>query len=129
MKTAAKTAGRPVEVDPSIDVFGLIDMIFRRKWLILGTAVVVVALAFAALTIIGPRYEATARILIDPRDVNVVENELVQRGFGDNLLLVESQVEVIGSETVLSRVVEQEKLGEDEEFAKTTRDTGCRTPQ
>jgi succinoglycan biosynthesis transport protein ExoP len=129
MRTAGTTAGRSGEVDPSIDIFGLVEMIFRRKWLILGTAVVVVGLAFAALTVIGPRYKATARILIDPRDVNVVENELVQRGFGDNLLLVESQVEVIGSETVLGRVVEREKLAEDEEFAKATGDSAGRTPQ
>jgi succinoglycan biosynthesis transport protein ExoP len=129
MRTAGTTAGRSGEVDPSIDVFGLVEMIFRRKWLILGTAVVVVGLAFAALTVIGPRYKATARILIDPRDVNVVENELVQRGFGDNLLLVESQVEVIGSETVLGRVVEREKLAEDEEFAKATGDSAGRAPQ
>jgi len=129
MRSAGKTAGGPAQVDASIDVFGLVEMIFRRKWLILGTAVVVVALAFAALAMIGPRYKATARILIDPRDVNVVENELTPRGFGDNLLLVESQVEVIGSETVLSRVVEREKLAEDEEFAKATTDTAGRAPK
>ena len=136
MKSAGTTAGSPPRqapvrtgVDPSIDIFGLVETIFRHKGLILGTAAVVVALAFAALTIIGPRYQATARILIDPRDVRVIENELVQRGFGDNLLLVESQVEVIGSETVLGRVVERENLAEDPEFAEAAAGIGARSPQ
>lgn len=136
MKTAGTTAGRPPRqaperagFDPSIDLFGLVEMIFRRKWLILGTAAVVVALTFAVLAMIGPRYQATARILIDPRDVRVIENELVQGGFGDNLLLVESQVEVIGSETVLGRVVEREKLAEDAEFVGAAADAGARSAQ
>src|SRR5690606_38149006 len=107
-------------IDPSIDVFGLIGTIVRRWVLVLGTAILVVVLALAALMAIGPRYEATSRILIDPREVRVVENELVQRGYGDNLLLVESQVEVIGSETVLGRVVERENLAQDPEFAQAT---------
>lgn len=117
------------QVDASIDIFGLVEMIFRRRWLILGTAAVVVALSLAALMVIGPRYQATARILIDPREVRVVENELVQGGFGDNLLLVESQVEVIGSETVLGRVVEREKLADDPEFAEATGGGDGRSPQ
>ena len=136
MKTAATNVGglprqapERAEVDASIDIFGLVETIVRRKWLILGTAVLVVALAFVALSAIGSRYQATARILIDPRDVRVIENELVQRGFGDNLLLVESQVEVIGSETVLGRVVERENLAGDPEFADASGGTVGRSLQ
>lgn len=120
MVTAEETARTPAPpmAGASVDVLGLIDMVWRRKWLILGTAAAVVALALAALAAIGPRYKATARILIDPREVRVVQNDVVQQGLGNDLLLIESQVEVITSETVLMRVVRQEKLGEDAEFVK-----------
>lgn len=120
MVPAEETARMPAPptAGASVDVLGLIDMVWRRKWLILGTAVAVVALALAALAMIGPRYKATARILIDPREVRVVQNDVVQQGLGNDLLLIESQVEVITSETVLMRVVRQEKLGEDPEFVK-----------
>ena len=121
METAgqtARTAAPPAApaVNPTVDLYGLVEMAFRRKWLILGTAATVVALAFLALTVIGPRYKATARILIDPREVRVVQNELIQQSVGNDLVLLESQVEVITSETVLMRVVRQEKLADDPEF-------------
>lgn len=120
MVTAEETARTPAPptAGASVDVLGLIDMVWRRKWLILATAAAVVALALAALAVIGPRYKATARILIDPREVRVVQNDVVQQGLGNDLLLIESQVEVITSETVLMRVVRQEKLAEDAEFVK-----------
>ena len=126
---AAKRPSRN-EVDPTIDIQGLVDLLWRRKLLILGTAVLVTALALVVLTLIGSRYAATARLLIDPRELRVVENELVQRGLGNDLILVESQVEVITSETVLKRVVEKEKLASDIEFYKpsTTGQTSARTP-
>jgi uncharacterized protein involved in exopolysaccharide biosynthesis len=126
METAgqtARTAAPPAApaVNPTVDLYGLVEMAFRRKWLILGTAATVVALAFLALTVIGPRYKATARILIDPREVRVVQNELIQQSVGNDLVLLESQVEVITSETVLMRVVRQEKLADDPEFVKPSR--------
>lgn len=105
-------------VDPSIDLFGLLDLMFRRKWLILGTTLAVVALALAALSVIGPRYKATARLLIDPRELRLVENEAVARDIAGDMVLVESQVEIITSEAVLKRVVESENLASDPDFYK-----------
>ncbi len=120
-QTAHAAVPPPVVAPPasaSVDIFGLVEMVFRRKWLILGTAAAVVALALVALIVIGPRYKATARILIDPREIRAVQNELVQSGLGNDPILVESQVEVITSETVLMRVVKSEKLAGDPEFVK-----------
>jgi len=120
----------PPTAGASLDVLGLLDLIWRRKWLILGTAVAVVVLALGALSMIGPRYKATARILIDPREVRVVQNELVQQSLGNDIVLIESQVEVITSETVLMRVVRQEKLAEDPEFAgPATEAPAARAPE
>lgn len=129
------TAEGPARTPPqpagaSVDVLGLIVMVWRRKWLIVATAAAVIGLTLVALAMIGPRYKATARILIDPREVRVVQNDIVQQGLGNDIMLIESQVEVITSETVLMRVVVKEKLGEDPEFVKPEADAqaGNRSP-
>ncbi len=102
--------------DASVDMIGLADTLWRRRWLVLGAMVVVVAVAAVGLFMIHSRYTATSRILIDPREQRVVQNELVQQGLGTDMALVDSQVEVITSEAVLSRVVEDMDLVSDPEF-------------
>lgn len=126
----ARTSAPPT-AGASVDVLGLIDMIWRRKWLILGITVAVVALTLVALGMIGSRYTATARILIDPREVRAVPNELVPQSLGNDILLIESQVEVITSETVLMRVVRQESLADDPEFVApaTKAPAAARSPE
>jgi uncharacterized protein involved in exopolysaccharide biosynthesis len=117
-------------VDPAIDLLGLIDLVLRRKWLILGTAATVTALALAALWMVGPRYTATARLLIDPRELRIVENEIAARDLAGDMVLVESQVEIITSEAVLARVVAAEKLVEDGDFyTAKPGGPGGRTPE
>ncbi len=130
MAVAGETSASAATHDGAIDVFGLVELILRRKWLILGTTVAVVALALTALWVVGPRYKATARLLIDPRELRVLQNEVVQPSLGSDMVLVESQVEIVTSETVLSRVVERENLVADEDFFKPKPgESNARTPQ
>lgn len=123
-------APRAGPVDPAIDLLGLIDLILRRKWLILGTAAAVTALALAALSYVGPRYQATARLMIDPRELRIVESQSDMRDLASDMVLVESQVEIITSEAVLRRVVQQENLTADADFYKPEPGRGSgRTPE
>jgi succinoglycan biosynthesis transport protein ExoP len=127
---AQANAARAGAVDPSLDLLGLVDLVLRRKWLILGTTVAVVALALAALWMVGPRYKATARLLIDPRELRIVENEIAARDLAGDMVLVESQVEIITSEAVLSRVVKAENLVADPDFYEAKPgESGGRTPE
>lgn len=107
-------AGR---IDSSIDLYGLGHTLWRRRWTILACLVALPVIAYFALSIITPRYSATSRILIDPREQRVVQNEIVQQGLGGDMALVDSQIEVIASETVLGRVIRDLDLGNDPEFA------------
>jgi uncharacterized protein involved in exopolysaccharide biosynthesis len=77
---------------------------------------VVAAMAFSLLAI--PRYTASTQIIIDPTDLRVVDNSLrPSTEFSDSqIALVEDQVRVITSSTVLRRVVEKENLDKDPEF-------------
>ncbi|MFC5385871.1 GumC family protein [Aquamicrobium segne] len=103
-------------VDSSIDLYGLGRTLWRRRWTILFCLVAFPALAWFALSFVTPRYSATARILIDPREQRVVQNEIIQQGVGSDMALVDSQIEVIASETVLGRVVRDLDLVSDPEF-------------
>lgn len=114
---ASLSGNRPGrQIDSTIDLYGLGETLLRRRWTILFCIVAITALAFVALNTIAPRYSATARILIDPREQRAVQNEIVQQGLGGDMALVDSQIEVITSEAVLGRVVESMKLAEDAQF-------------
>ncbi len=65
-----------------------------------------------------PIYQAEAQIYIDPRDLNVLDEQLVGPADADNLAqaLVESQVMMLGSQNVLEAVIDNLSLDEDPEF-------------
>lgn len=90
----------------------------HRKILLLG---VVGAVAAGALAMSQPKqYTATAQIVLDPRELNLVQNELTPTSNGLNtdaaLALVESQIAVMTSNSVLLRVVREADLTADTEF-------------
>ncbi|MGS1095334.1 GumC family protein [Aquamicrobium terrae] len=106
------------QIDSTIDLYGLGETLLRHRWTILFCILAFAGLAYFALSTIAPRYSATSRILIDPREQRIVQNEIVQQGLGGDMALVDSQIEVITSETVLGRVVKETDLASDPEFVK-----------
>ena len=114
--------GRTVEpvrhIDSTVDLRGLVETIVRRRWTVIASLIAFLALAFAALHMISPRYSATARIFVDPREQRIVQNEVVQQSLGVDMALVDSQIEVIRSEAVLGRAVRETGLASDPEFVK-----------
>jgi polysaccharide biosynthesis transport protein len=106
--------------DQMLDLAGLIE-ILRRKWaLIAMTTAVVVALAGAYAFLTPPLYTATSKVLIDPREKKTVGTEVVPSGLGttlsDNFALVDSQVKIIKSDSVLRPVIGSQHLDTDPEF-------------
>lgn len=75
------------------------------------------ALSVLYLIITPPTYVASTTLFIDPRPKKIVSEDTSQGGLGTDFALLESQVAIIRSDTVLSRVVEQMKLADDLEFA------------
>ncbi len=74
------------------------------------------SLALLYLASATPVFTASTTLFIDPRSRKIVSEEVVQGGLGSDFALVESQVNIIGSDAVLGRVVDQLKLTEDPEF-------------
>jgi polysaccharide biosynthesis transport protein len=108
------------------NLFGILFSYFKSIAAItLGITLFLVILS----KLITPKYVATAQIYIDPKGLQVFENELTNNKNQDSnaaINLIESQIRVITSSSVLDKVVEKEKLYQDEEFflAKTPSEGG-----
>ncbi|MCB8839628.1 GumC family protein [Aurantimonas sp. VKM B-3413] len=89
----------------------------RRRTVLLCTLLgLVIAVVLALST--AKKYTAGTQVLIDPRDIKIVQNEVTPNGLPSDatLALIESQMSVVTSDSVLGRVMSEAKLGEDPEF-------------
>lgn len=94
--------------------------IIRRQWRIVLAAIAVagaIGLAFAATAV--PVYSATATLLIDRNNSQIVEQLSTIGGVIEDEASILSQVEVLQSETIGLAVVESLKLTENQEFRAT----------
>ena len=104
--------------DPRLDLKELIQVIRRRQRTILWTAAIPLVLALAYSLLATPLYTASTQILIDPRDRRIVTNEVTPETLAADggIAVVESQLLVISSDTVLRRAIVREHLDVDSEF-------------
>lgn len=94
--------------------------IIRRQWRIVLAAIAVagaIGLAFAATAV--PVYSATATLLIDRNNSQIVEQLSTIGGVIEDEASILSQVEVLQSETIGLAVVDSLKLTENQEFRAT----------
>jgi len=103
---------------PLIDPMKVLAGVGRSKLLIVGCTVLGALIGIAIALSTPKKYESATELLIDPRDLKLVDRDLTQAGFSNEatLAIVENQVRVITSGTVLNKVVEELKLDQDPEF-------------
>lgn len=103
---------------PLIDPMKVIGGVGRSKLLIVLCTVLGALLGIAVALSTPKKYEAATELLIDPRDLKLVDRDLTQSGFSNEatLAIVENQVRVITSGTVLNKVVDRLHLDDDPEF-------------
>ncbi|MDN3569761.1 GumC family protein [Methylobacterium longum] len=104
--------------DTTAEVGDLWRILWRRKGLVFGTALLL-GLAVLAYALITPSlYTAAGQILIDPRDRQVVSNDVNPGALSPDggIAQVESQVKVIESDAVLGRAVAQVGLDSEPGF-------------
>ena len=105
------------------DALALLGMLWRGRWVIAATVVFALAIATTFILLSTPLYLSTTQILIDPRAKRVLQTEVVPTGLGSSAsgadsLLVDSQVQIITSASILRRVIEEKGLDRDPEFAR-----------
>jgi capsular exopolysaccharide synthesis family protein len=106
---------------PETDLRELLRILWRRRWLMTATVAVILAVAFAALSQMTPRYTAVAQVMVDPRQSNVLDVEQVVSGLPANAETIQSEIEVMTSRTLAAKVVTALKLEEKAEFNPATR--------
>ncbi|MEX0404504.1 Wzz/FepE/Etk N-terminal domain-containing protein [Aquibium sp. LZ166] len=107
---------------PLIDPLKVMGGVWKSRYLIVGAAIAGAVIA-ALLAISTPKkYTAGAELLIDPRQLQIVGNEVTGGGglsTEATLAIVENQVRVLTSGSVLSTVVDKLGLASDPEFNGT----------
>lgn len=114
------------DVDPGeADLAEIGAALRRRLALIAVTTLLALALALAYLAVAKPKFVATTSILIDARARAPVGSDGALPPMSPDLNLIDSQIKIITSESVLRRVVVAERLDLDPDYAPTT--PGLRT--
>lgn len=115
MTMAIDTREAPAAV---IDFRGLSTAFGRRKKLIAAITGTCALLALAIALFMTPRYVSQIKILIDPRGLQILPNDLSPAAASADatFAVVESQVQVITSTEVLEKVVTKLNLTSDPEF-------------
>jgi uncharacterized protein involved in exopolysaccharide biosynthesis len=103
---------------PLIDPMKVIEGIARSKKLIVLTTVAGALLGVAVALSMPKKYEATTELIADPRNLQITDHDLTQSGIASDttLAIVENQVRVLTSGTVLDQVARKLNLSEDPEF-------------
>ena len=116
----SRTDVEPFAVANAFDLRTFWLTLWWRARLIAGITLAAVALTAAALIVIPPNYQATAVVIVDPRQLHVTDTPTVLTGIGADVAAVESQVEIITSTALAHKVITAAKLENDPEFAQSS---------
>jgi uncharacterized protein involved in exopolysaccharide biosynthesis/Mrp family chromosome partitioning ATPase len=99
------------------------SVLSRKSWLLAGALTGALAGLLFSLTIPN-QYRATAQMLIDPRDLRVLRDEVSPAGFNSDAATsyVESQARVISSDSIKRLIISSEGLDKDKEFGAEGKD-------
>jgi succinoglycan biosynthesis transport protein ExoP len=106
-------------IDADFDLSSLGAALWRKRYAILRPTIVVALFTFAVVTVIPPKYQSEARVLVVGRD-NVflrpdADKDVIDRGIVDQETVV-SQTQLILSHDLASEVIAKLKLNELPEF-------------
>lgn len=107
--------GRRGSFEPGIG--DLVCVLKARKRMIAACAIAACALALAIALMLPDRYEAAAKIQLDPRVKRIVNFEGVLADLKTDAATIDGEVEIIRSRAIALKVIEQLRLREDAEFA------------
>lgn len=95
-----------------IDLFGLMQTVWLRKWVITAFAMVLAVLAVVFAYSLTPRFKATSVVMLDKQESNYIDLEAVTTGLGLDYYTILAQQQVLVSRSLAERVVEAMKLEE-----------------
>ena len=108
------------EQDVEINVSQYIDVIMRRRWIILLISVLVFAGAAAYVVVTPPVFRATTVINIERESGTAVQSQNIGDGQDDSYF--STQYKLIASDTALRRVYDDLKLSQTKNFSAGVKD-------
>ncbi|MFO1115608.1 MAG: exopolysaccharide transport family protein [Beijerinckiaceae bacterium] len=91
----------------------------RRNWRLIVATTAAVVLVGALYAVFAPvKYRSAAQLLIDPRGLQILKNEITRSGDSTdgNLVDIENQRYILLSRSILQQVVDQQKLEDNPMF-------------
>ena len=110
------------------DVLDLLLILRRRIWIVIAFGLLGAVAAAAISVTLKPIYRATTQVLIDPSIRQPFEDQSAPARYLEDTFVVDSQVTVLQSSTVLRNVVNQLNLTEDPEFGDGPAGGGLLSP-
>jgi uncharacterized protein involved in exopolysaccharide biosynthesis/Mrp family chromosome partitioning ATPase len=104
------------EPDNEFDLRAALGLLRRHLRLILTTILIVVALAALAVFTLKPVYSASTLVMVDTSHKNLLNPDDTTSNASSDNARVDSEVELVKSETTLLRVIQNLGLIHDEEF-------------
>ena len=103
-------------MDAEIDLKGILGIIRRQMWLILSTIAAILVVTIIFTYSLTPKYTATALILVDTSQKNVLDATNVLANPSADNARVESEVGILKSNRILLDVIRDNNLVSDDEF-------------
>lgn len=109
--------------EDEIDLFALLQTVWRGKWIILLLTVLALCAGLTYLKAIAvPLYTASATVVLDNREEQVVDLQNVMSGLSGDQATVNTEVEVIRSRGLAEQLVDELDLTGDPEFNPSLRE-------
>lgn len=105
--------------ETEIDLRSLAGVLRRQFRLIVLTVIVVVGIAGIGAFALTPIFSASTLILVDPSSKNLLDPESSFASAGADSARIDSEVEILRSDSILLRVIGSEQLVTDREFGPT----------
>jgi uncharacterized protein involved in exopolysaccharide biosynthesis len=114
------------EWKPLVDPRIVINRVGRSKGLILAATIIGTLLGVGYAMTLPKLYASTVEVLVDPRDLKIVDKEISpnQLPLDASLAVAESQLRIIQSSSVLTKVIERAGLAKDPEFNGDLKERG-----
>lgn len=110
--------------DVEVDLRQILLTLWRRKALIIGSALLITTLATLTAFQLTPKYTASAKVMLDTRKNQVADIGSVLSGLSADTATVLSEIEILKSNSLMERLVKQLGLLDDPEFNGSLRPQG-----
>ncbi len=105
-----------------IDIRELLRTLWRRKTVIIGTALFITCLAVVLTLQLTPRYTASALLTLQTRQEAVVDIQAVMSGLSTDASVIRTELDIIASRRLIGKLVDKLKLTQDPEFNSALRE-------